>query len=393
MQASMMKVGAGCSAFFLLPGLAYSLVTSRLPAIKVNAGLSDLEIGSALFLLGLAATLGLFFNYRALRLLGDRAVLSLAALLMATGVMGIGFAANFTEVSLSFILLGVSIGFIDSSANAQGMNFEAIFKKRSMNLFHAFYSLGAIVGSLAASYFASRNLSPAVNFAGVFIPFLLLALYLARNLLRTVNQSQEKQSDQSDKKRYIPWFILFCGIMTLLAYAIEGSAGEWGALYLTQCKDAQPSLAALVYGMVSATVFTVRLFADKLRSYLGDALLISICCVLILIGMLSVIFSPTPYFALGGYLLMGVGLSPIVPTFFSLGGKCSGIPLSRSSSIIGTIAYSGLLVVPPTLGWLAEHVGLENAFYFVVFLILVMFILSFRLFFPGTPASPRSTKL
>ena len=48
MFSEAVKNKLSCAAFFFLPGLSYSLVTSRMPAIKESAQIDDLQLGIAL---------------------------------------------------------------------------------------------------------------------------------------------------------------------------------------------------------------------------------------------------------------------------------------------------------------------------------------------------------
>ena len=67
MFSEAVKNKLSCAAFFFLPGLSYSLVTSRMPAIKESAQIDDLQLGIALFCLGIAGCIGLFFSSRLVR--------------------------------------------------------------------------------------------------------------------------------------------------------------------------------------------------------------------------------------------------------------------------------------------------------------------------------------
>lgn len=44
-SSSLSRARLSCACFFLAPGLTYSLFTSRLPAIREQAGLNEAEIG------------------------------------------------------------------------------------------------------------------------------------------------------------------------------------------------------------------------------------------------------------------------------------------------------------------------------------------------------------
>ena len=69
-----------CCVFFLLPGLFYGLVMSRLPAVKAAAELSDSLIGLCLFCMGSFGLIGLAGSPALIRKVGSRIVLISAGL-------------------------------------------------------------------------------------------------------------------------------------------------------------------------------------------------------------------------------------------------------------------------------------------------------------------------
>lgn len=93
---------------------------------------------------------------------------------------------------------------------------------------------------------------------------------------------------------------------------------------MVSSKEADQAVAALVYGLFSGTIFVVRLFGDRLRESVGDFRLLPICSLIAFFGMSIVLLSASPASALCGYIIMGLGLAPVVPTIFSLAGKCKG---------------------------------------------------------------------
>ena len=159
MFSEAVKNKLSCAVFFFLPGLSYSLVTSRMPAIKESAQIDDLQLGIALFCLGIAGCIGLFFSSRLVRLLKDRPTIAAGASLGTIGLVIAGCANSFSSLVAGFAVIGFGIGLTDALMNAQGMFYERRYKTRSMNLFHAFFSLGGIVGSLTASLCAYLDLS------------------------------------------------------------------------------------------------------------------------------------------------------------------------------------------------------------------------------------------
>ena len=99
--------------------------------------------------------------------------------------------------------------------------------------------------------------------------------------------------------------------MALLAYAAEGSVGEWGALYLTTVKEASLGVGALVYGIFSGVTFVARLVGDPLRKEFGEIPVIIFGSVISFIGMVGVLSFSSVALVLVSYSVMGLGLAPV----------------------------------------------------------------------------------
>lgn len=139
-----------------------------------------------------------------------------------------------------------------------------------------------------------------------------------------------------------------------MAYTSEGAVAEWGGLLLHDVKHATPALAALVYGCFACSMAISRLFGDKLRVLLGDFKLIFCGGLLTAVGLITVMLSPFSLLCMAGYIGMGIGLSPIMPLVLSRAGHYPGIRASTASAVVSFCGYGGLLVVPPTLGFIVR---------------------------------------
>lgn len=366
-----------CCVFFLLPGLFYGLVMSRLPAVKAAAELSDSLIGLCLFCMGSFGLIGLAGSPALIRKVGSRIVLCLTAVVAAAGLCFIGFSSSVIAVLIGFAAMGIGISMLDVAMNTQGVLYEFHSRSQSMNLFHAFYSLGAVLASLIGSVCATARLTAGLNFVIASAPFLLLSLALNRYLLpERRTEAEEKTSKVCHR---IPLFILVCAVMALLAYAAEGSVGEWGALYLTTVKEASVGIGALVYGIFSCVTCAVRLVGDPLRKEFGEIPVIIFGSVISFVGMVGVLSFSSVWLVLISYAIMGLGLAPVVPTLFSMAGKNGKIPAAAATSTVAFMAYGGLLIVPPSIGWLAQHTNLHEALFIVLGLIALMFSLALLL--------------
>ena len=59
---------AACAYFFLCPGLAYGVFTSRLPALKMQTGADESQIGLLLLCVGMSSLVALFCSSRLIAL-------------------------------------------------------------------------------------------------------------------------------------------------------------------------------------------------------------------------------------------------------------------------------------------------------------------------------------
>ena len=85
-----------------------------------------------------------------------------------------------------------------------------------------------------------------------------------------------------------------------------------------------------------------------------------------------------PLLVIGGFLLVGLGLSAIAPLAFSLAGRARPEDAGRASSVITTLGYAGFLFGPGIIGSVAETATLRIGLLAVVVAGLVVALLAGR---------------
>lgn len=355
---------AACAYFFICPGLAYGLFTSRLPALKSQTGADEAQIGLILLSLGLSSVVALSCSGWLIARFGSALILRIGSLVLVLATVLCSLAADPVQLGLTCILVGLGMGLADVSMNTQGIQIERRYASPCMSLMHASYSLGGVLGSLTGAMFASLDLSPFTNVAGVLGFYTCLRFWAAPRLMEDSAPDSKIQSPTG--KHSLPLFVFLCGLLSMIAYAVEGSVAEWGSLLLHTVKGATEQTAALVFAAFSTTTVLCRIFGDRLRSYWGDFILALGGSVLALCGMSAVLFFNNPAACLVGYAFMGAGLSPIVPILFSRAGSYPGVSAGKASATVSLLSYSGLLFFPPLLGFVAHQKGLADALLIVL---------------------------
>lgn len=372
-----------CMFYFMAPGLAYGLVTSRMPALKNMTGATEGELGIILLCFGLSALIGLAFAPRLIAKISARTTLLASSLACMVFVVLVSFSSSVWFFGIAMALLGICMGLCDVTMNVQGVEVERAYKKSSMNILHAGYNIGAAAAACAGSIFAATNFGVWVNFV---LPVAIMAgmLWWAEPRLVTENLEKPERSESSplvsvEPKKRLPFLVWVCGLLCVCCYVSEGSVGEWGSLYLHQEKAAPESIAALVFAGFSICSLMCRLVADRLCNNFGDFLVSTAGATLALAGMLTVLSSSSWSICLIGYAMMGLGQAPIVPIAFSRAGAIKGVSTARATSLVSLLAYAGLLFAPPAFGLSAEHFGLHTALCAVPVLLTITVLLAFLL--------------
>lgn len=372
-----------CMFYFMAPGLAYGLVTSRMPALKNMTGATEGELGIILLCFGLSALIGLAFAPRLIAKISAKTTLLASSLACMVFVVLVSFSSSVWFFGIAMALLGICMGLCDVTMNVQGVEVERAYKKSSMNILHAGYNIGAAAAACAGSIFAATNFGVWVNFV---LPVAVMAgmLWWAEPRLVTGNLEKPERSESSplvsvEPKKRLPFLVWVCGLLCVCCYVSEGSVGEWGSLYLHQEKAAPESIAALVFAGFSICSLLCRLVADRLRNNFGDFLVSTAGATLVLAGMLTVLSSSSWSICLIGYAMMGLGQAPIVPIAFSRAGAIKGVSTARATSLVSLLAYVGLLFAPPAFGLSAEHFGLHTALCAVPVLLTITVLLAFLL--------------
>lgn len=372
-----------CMFYFMAPGLAYGLVTSRMPALKNMTGATEGELGIILLCFGLSALIGLAFAPRLIAKISAKSTLLASSLACMVFVVLVSFSSSVWFFGIAMALLGICMGLCDVTMNVQGVEVERAYKKSSMNILHAGYNIGAAAAACAGSIFAATNFGVWVNFV---LPVAVMAgmLWWAEPRLVTGNLEKPERSESSplvsvEPKKRLPFLVWVCGLLCVCCYVSEGSVGEWGSLYLHQEKAAPESIAALVFAGFSICSLLCRLVADRLRNNFGDFLVSTAGATIALAGMLTVLSSSSWSICLIGYAMMGLGQAPIVPIAFSRAGAIKGVSTARATSLVSLLAYAGLLFAPPAFGLSAEHFGLHTALCAVPVLLTITVLLAFLL--------------
>jgi MFS family permease len=115
-----------------------------------------------------------------------------------------------------------------------------------------------------------------------------------------------------------------------------------------------------------------RLTGDRLVEYLGIKRVLKFSGLLIFSGLMTAVLFPYYVPASIGFVLVGFGVSCVIPLVFSLAGKSKTLGTGPAIAAVSSIGYLGFLLVPPIVGFIAESSGLRWSFLMIAFFGLII---------------------
>jgi MFS family permease len=156
--------------------------------------------------------------------------------------------------------------------------------------------------------------------------------------------------------------LLMLGVIAFCCLSAEGCMFDWSGVYFKQVVKAEGSLISLGYASFMVMMATGRFIGDSLAQRFGRKLMVQISGVLIFTGMMvSVIFSSI-ITATIGFMIVGLGVSSIIPLMISTAGKIKEVPSGIAIATVAGVGFFGFLMGPPLIGYIAQLAGLQYSF-------------------------------
>jgi MFS family permease len=356
---------------FAINGIAGGNWVVRIPAIQDRLDLSEATLGLALLGMPLGAIIVMPLAGSWAARFGSRNIVRIGTFMICAGVMLPGLAPSLLALTLALIIYGIGNGIQDVAMNAHGVAVEKRYGRTIMSSFHAFFSIGAMVGAVIGGLVAQAGVSTRVHLITVGLLLAVATTIVMRYLLPAEVDASDSATREPVFVR-IPRAVLGLGIVGFCALLAEGAMADWTAVYLDSTLNTSPGLAAAGYAVFSLAMTIGRLTGDRLTDELGPVRIVQFGGIFSAVGVGLALLLANPYVALLGFGLTGLGLSIIVPVVFSSAGRSAVIAPSRAISAVTTTGYFGFMVGPPMIGFLAHFISLRGSLGVVVVLSLVM---------------------
>jgi len=347
----------GVLTFFFVQGIGFASWASRIPDIKKALELSDAGLGSVLFALPAGSIIGLPFAGFLVTRFGSKIVVTIAAIVYALTLVVIGFSASTWQLVAGLLVFGTSGNLVNIAINTQAIGVEELYKKSIMASFHGAWSLAGFAGAAIGGMMVSAGVMPAFHFAGV-AAFAVVSVAVAQRFLLTTRIA----GDDHPLFVFPDGPLLRLGVIGFCGMACEGAMFDWSGVYFQTVVLAPAAMVTLGYIVFMCAMAAGRFTADWLVNHMGRKRMIQLSGLLITLGLSTSIALPYLVPATIGFLLVGFGVSSIVPLIYSAAGKTQTLSPGMALAAVSTISFFGFLLGPPVIGFIAEVANLRYSY-------------------------------
>jgi MFS family permease len=146
-------------------------------------------------------------------------------------------------------------------------------------------------------------------------------------------------------------------------FLVEAAILDWSALLITGKGLVGSARGGLGYSIFAIAMTVGRFGGDFISARVGDRAILFWGGLVTILGFVTVLTVPVTFVAMGGFFLIGLGASNIVPVLFRGAGAQRAMPAGLAVTAITTAGYTGNLLGPAVIGFVAKAAGLAFAFW------------------------------
>ncbi|MER6712141.1 MULTISPECIES: MFS transporter [unclassified Streptomyces] len=375
-MTDVLRRGRASLAFsFLVQGVAFALLVTRIPAIQDRYGVSDALLPAFLAAVPILAGIGSVTTERLVKRVRPSLLLRWSQPVVLLALLGVGAGERMVELGVALAAFGLAVGVLDASMNMLGVSLQRSYGRSIMLSFHAAYSLGGIAGASLAWVGAHWDLALWVSYLPVVAVLLPAVLVGSRWYVddRDAGPVAEEGADGEGQVVVFKWLLPLCLVMTV-AYIGDSTVSNWSAKYLQDVLGSSEQLATVPYNVYMVTTLLGRALGDFGVRRFGAVAVVRAGALVAAGGFAVVAGAPGAWVGMLGFTLLGLGLCVLVPQTFAAAGRLFPGASDAAVARLNVFNYVGFLIGSPLVGALGDVWSYRGAMLVPMVLVLVTLV-------------------
>jgi MFS family permease len=352
------------AALFAILGFHVGVWAVQLAPLSAGLRLDPAALGTAVTVAASAGLVTLFAGGALADRAGRRPVLVIGFAGTGTAFVAMALAGRFATLIPAMLLYGLSVSFIDLGANTVGSAYEQAYKVTAMTGLHAWFSGGALAGAIGSA----AALRAGVGYRGVYLALAaVMAAGLVTALLAAIpappgGAAGSEQGSRPGRPRVwrIP-AVLFAIALISVTFFGDGALESFLSSYLQRTLAGGVLLSGIGIGSYHFASLLGRLTATAALRRFGERRVVMAAGLVAATGLLTAVTAPAAAGAIGGLLLVGFAIAPVVPTTLSLAGRSAPGRSGQAVATATAAGYGSFILSPLTIGLIAQATSLRLA--------------------------------
>ncbi|AXW87522.1 MFS transporter [Lonsdalea britannica] len=361
------------AVLFFVNGFVQGGWAVQITQLVPRFGVDDKTIGHLILIFGLGALLLMPLSGILMAKIGSQRVVQLFSIATSVALIPLGLVKNIPSLVVALFTLGAMIGSMNVAMNANAVAVEKKLSKAILSFSHCSWSIGLFVSGSIGGYSVKH-----FGYLGHILLMSVAAILLVSMTLPFVMKDKPEPKENIKQPMRLPRSakIYFIGVMALFGMIPECAVVDWSSRYLIKDLRADIEIASLAFALFACGMSVLRLIGDHIRDRYGAVWIIRASSILAAVGVLIAALAITPWMAIFGFALAGIGIANIVPIAFSAAGNQPGVLASTGMSIATTIGYLGTLMAPAPIGYLAEYIGFSAVYVLMALMLGSIFLMA-----------------
>ena len=303
--------------------------------------------------------------------LGMRNLLYLAFALHIVGVLGFIVAPSYLMMSLTMLLAGFGNGLVEAVINPLIATMYPEEKTHKLNVLHAWWPGGLIIGGLLGYFMKQANLGWKIQMGVILVPTIVYGLMIfGQQFPLTERKASGISTNEMLKTALNPAFLLLIGCMMVTA-SIELAPGQMVSSVLEKTAG-MDGILILVYG--SALMFVLRCFAGPIAHKISPIGMMWASVTLAAIGLFLLANATTPATAFVSATVFYVGVCFMWPTMLGVTSERFPQGGAFTMGLMGFAGQFALGIVIFNMGRVRDKIGDAASFKYVAMMAIAPFI-------------------